>query len=429
MAQQQPQGSGAVAAPVQARYQVAGRSSGMAAGQVPVPGRSVPIGRPVVGGARPRAARAGARTLATGAATAAGTATAAGSQNVLPPVGRRATVAAGSVPRGMWRAAVAAVLLVLAALAVVAVDRVAGQAPPGLPAVASGTSESTPGPLRSGLAPGGPVPATATPVSPTGIGTPAAPTAPAPPVSAPTPAPAASEPPTGPAPTAPGTDARTRAVRIVRGETLWELARRHGTTVSRLQELNELGASTRILAGADLNVPAPPSASAPPSALTAPAGTRRSSDAPTDGSSASASAGTAPTGGITATGSGPGGDRTAAVGSGAQAAVAYARAALGKPYVWGASGPGAYDCSGLVMRAWQAGGVVVPRTTWGMATAGRATTRASLVPGDLVITNGGAHVQLYLGGGKVIHSPGRGRSVVVAPLTPPAGVTAYRHVG
>lgn len=108
-------------------------------------------------------------------------------------------------------------------------------------------------------------------------------------------------------------------------------------------------------------------------------------------------------------------------GRGTAAAVAFARAQIGKPYAWGATGPGSFDCSGLVMRAWQVGGVALPRTTWGMAKAGRATTRGALVPGDLVITNGGGHVQLYIGDGKVVHAPGTGKHVTIAPwLLPPA---------
>ncbi|MDV9198346.1 C40 family peptidase [Streptomyces sp. Wh19] len=62
-------------------------------------------------------------------------------------------------------------------------------------------------------------------------------------------------------------------------------------------------------------------------------------------------------------------------------------------------------------RAWKAAGVSLPRTTWGLVRAGTATTRAQLVPGDLVIANGGGHVQLYIGHGKVIHAPRPGAAV------------------
>ncbi|TXL84565.1 peptidoglycan endopeptidase [Streptomyces sp. IB2014 016-6] len=112
----------------------------------------------------------------------------------------------------------------------------------------------------------------------------------------------------------------------------------------------------------------------------------------------------------------------------AKPVVAFARAQLGKPYVWGGTGPRGYDCSGLVMRAWEKAGVQLPRTTWGQVKAGRATTRGKLVPGDLIISNNGGHVQLYIGDGKVIHAPGKGRTVTTAPLPDPSGVDSYRHI-
>ena len=104
---------------------------------------------------------------------------------------------------------------------------------------------------------------------------------------------------------------------------------------------------------------------------------------------------------------------------GAQAAIDYARAQLGKPYVWGADGPGSFDCSGLTMRAWQAGGESIPH--WSVAQA-NATTRVSysqLQPGDLIFwsDNGKAsgvyHVGLYIGGGKMIHAPRPGKTVEI----------------
>jgi peptidoglycan DL-endopeptidase CwlO len=80
------------------------------------------------------------------------------------------------------------------------------------------------------------------------------------------------------------------------------------------------------------------------------------------------------------------------------------------------------------MRAWQAAGVKLPRTTWQQRYAGKATTRAELRPGDLVLSNGDGHIALYIGGGKVIHAPGTGLTVRVAPLPAPERVTGYRHI-
>ncbi|KDN80476.1 C40 family peptidase [Kitasatospora cheerisanensis] len=214
----------------------------------------------------------------------------------------------------------------------------------------------------------------------------------------------------GPAPSVPaGTEdaaagAGVRSVAVRRGDTLWGLARRHHTTVQTLQELNGLGTSTLILAGATLRLPA---GAAAPEASPAPASGTTS---PTPGTTASP----AP-----ATGSAPAGDP----------AVAFALAQVGKPYRWGAAGPDAFDCSGLVMRAWQRAGVTLPRTTWDMLRSGTAVARADLRPGDLVLTNGGGHVQLYLGDGKVVHAPGTGRSVTITALPSDNAVTAYRRPG
>ncbi|WP_456300476.1 NlpC/P60 family protein [Streptacidiphilus rugosus] len=101
----------------------------------------------------------------------------------------------------------------------------------------------------------------------------------------------------------------------------------------------------------------------------------------------------------------------------AAVAVAFARAQLGKPYVWGATGPGSYDCSGLVQAAWAAAGVSLPRTTYDQINAGRRVSTADLAPGDLVFYYSGvSHVGMYVGGGMIIHAPHPGASVEYAPV-------------
>ncbi|WP_407550368.1 C40 family peptidase [Streptomyces sp. Pv4-95] len=98
-------------------------------------------------------------------------------------------------------------------------------------------------------------------------------------------------------------------------------------------------------------------------------------------------------------------------------AVSYAYAALGKPYVWGATGPSAYDCSGLTQAAWQAGGISLPRTTYTQINAGSRIDRSQLAPGDLVFFYAGiSHVGLYIGDGKMIHAPHPGAPVRIAPI-------------
>ncbi|MFC5723880.1 NlpC/P60 family protein [Streptomyces gamaensis] len=98
-------------------------------------------------------------------------------------------------------------------------------------------------------------------------------------------------------------------------------------------------------------------------------------------------------------------------------AVAFAYSALGKPYVWGATGPGAFDCSGLTQAAWQAAGVSLPRTTYTQIDAGRRIARSQLAPGDLVFFYSGvSHVGLYIGDGRMIHAPHPGAPVRIAPI-------------
>ncbi|MGW7249219.1 NlpC/P60 family protein [Streptomyces decoyicus] len=98
-------------------------------------------------------------------------------------------------------------------------------------------------------------------------------------------------------------------------------------------------------------------------------------------------------------------------------AVAFAYAALGTPYVWGATGPSAFDCSGLTQAAWKAGGVALPRTTYTQISSGPRIDRSQLAPGDLVFFYSGiSHVGLYVGDGKMIHAPHPGAPVRIAPI-------------
>jgi cell wall-associated NlpC family hydrolase len=92
-------------------------------------------------------------------------------------------------------------------------------------------------------------------------------------------------------------------------------------------------------------------------------------------------------------------------------AVTFALAQRGKPYRWGAQGPGAYDCSGLTWAAWQAAGVTIPRTAAGQL-AGVPRVRDQLRPGDLVIYRSRGpsrrHVAMVVGAGRMVEAPGRG---------------------
>ncbi|WP_052770442.1 C40 family peptidase [Streptomyces sp. CNQ-509] len=99
------------------------------------------------------------------------------------------------------------------------------------------------------------------------------------------------------------------------------------------------------------------------------------------------------------------------VSEGAEAAIAFAEAQVGEPYVWGATGPGTWDCTGLTQAAWRAAGVEIPRVTWDQVTAGTSVPVDELRPGDLVFFfDDISHVGLYTGGGHMIHAPRPGAS-------------------
>lgn len=96
----------------------------------------------------------------------------------------------------------------------------------------------------------------------------------------------------------------------------------------------------------------------------------------------------------------------------AEKALAFARAQIGKPYVWGATGPGSYDCSGLTQAAWKAAGVTIPRTTYDQVDAGTTVPVSQAQPGDLVFFYDDiTHVGIYIGNGKMIHAPKPGTYV------------------
>ncbi|MGW1757011.1 NlpC/P60 family protein [Streptomyces mirabilis] len=96
----------------------------------------------------------------------------------------------------------------------------------------------------------------------------------------------------------------------------------------------------------------------------------------------------------------------------ADKALAFARAQIGKPYVWGATGPGSYDCSGLTQASWKAAGVDLPRTTWDQVNVGTTVPLSDIKPGDLVFFYDDiSHVGLYVGNGMMIHAPKPGAYV------------------
>jgi cell wall-associated NlpC family hydrolase len=94
-----------------------------------------------------------------------------------------------------------------------------------------------------------------------------------------------------------------------------------------------------------------------------------------------------------------------------------AQSKLGAPYVWGATGPNAFDCSGLVLWAYREAGVEVPRTSYQQVSAGYGVSVADIPGGDILTFNGGGHSGIYAGNGNVIHAPQAGQPVQISPVS------------
>jgi cell wall-associated NlpC family hydrolase len=98
-------------------------------------------------------------------------------------------------------------------------------------------------------------------------------------------------------------------------------------------------------------------------------------------------------------------------------AVAFAYAQLGKPYVFGASGPDSFDCSGLTMASWAAAGVSIPRTSYEQWADLPHVPISELEPGDILVFNGAGHVGIYVGGNELIDAPHTGAFVEKVALS------------
>ncbi|AGL14362.1 C40 family peptidase [Actinoplanes sp. N902-109] len=97
--------------------------------------------------------------------------------------------------------------------------------------------------------------------------------------------------------------------------------------------------------------------------------------------------------------------------------VDFAYRQLGKPYLWGAEGPGSYDCSGLTLAAWRTAGVGLPHNAARQYGVTARLSRSDLRPGDLVFFYSPiSHVGVYIGGGRMIHAPEFGENVRLASI-------------
>ena len=123
-------------------------------------------------------------------------------------------------------------------------------------------------------------------------------------------------------------------------------------------------------------------------------------------------------------------DPSHGVSSRAQSALNFALAQLGKPYIWGGTGPTDYDCSGLMMASWGKAGVSLPRTAAAQYAAGTPVSTSDLQPGDLVFFYPGiTHVGMYIGDGKFIHASSPRTGIKVSVLAQQSSYQGARRFG
>ena len=108
-------------------------------------------------------------------------------------------------------------------------------------------------------------------------------------------------------------------------------------------------------------------------------------------------------------------------------AMSIAMRKLGAPYRWGAAGPGAFDCSGLVYWSYRQTGMTLPRSSSAQSRVGTPVSKGALQPGDLVFFyRPVSHVAIYIGGGRVVHASTAGKPVKISNLGDMPFATARR---
>jgi cell wall-associated NlpC family hydrolase len=119
----------------------------------------------------------------------------------------------------------------------------------------------------------------------------------------------------------------------------------------------------------------------------------------------------------------------AAASSAAQTAVNTALAQVGDRYVYGATGPNSFDCSGLTSFSYKAAGISLPRTSKAQSTFGTPVSKANLQPGDLVFFYSPvSHVAMYIGNGQIVHALNSSKPVQVMKLDSMPSYAGARRV-
>ncbi|MGJ0795498.1 SH3 domain-containing protein [Cutibacterium avidum] len=91
--------------------------------------------------------------------------------------------------------------------------------------------------------------------------------------------------------------------------------------------------------------------------------------------------------------------------SSARAAIVnYAKAQVGKAYIWGGEGPNGFDCSGLVLKAYQQAGIYLPHYSGSQIARGHRISLDEIQPGDLLAKPGGGHIAIYVGNGQIVEA-------------------------
>lgn len=109
----------------------------------------------------------------------------------------------------------------------------------------------------------------------------------------------------------------------------------------------------------------------------------------------------------------------------AQTLLDIAYSYLGYPYVWGATGPGSFDCSGFTSYVYRQMGYEITRSTYSQIGQGTPVSYDAMIPGDVVFTNNNTHVGIYVGGGQYIHAANENLGVIVSSVT---GFYAARRI-
>jgi cell wall-associated NlpC family hydrolase len=207
--------------------------------------------------------------------------------------------------------------------------------------------------------------------------------------------------------------ARRQALSQVNGEI--------AVLVAQVEAAQQAAAKAAVLTSAP-TAPSSPAVTSPP-ATSAPTTRRSNPPAAQPGPTSAPKSTSPPTTAPPYSGGSSGGSQQTGTLSpqapGANKAIAYARAQLGKPYQWGGAGPDSFDCSGLTMMAWEQAGVYFPHLAQDQYDMTQRESISEALPGDLIFFGTPSnvyHVGLYIGNGQMIDAPETGQDVSIQSI-------------